>query len=58
MYTYKIWCKKKTKYITNGNWGRASYDCFPESSVRNIAGRILGKGNYEVHKFKLERVEE
>jgi hypothetical protein len=58
MYTYKIWDIKEKCYITNGNYGRATYDCYPESAVKQIAGRLCGKGNYEVHKFKLERVYE
>lgn len=56
-FAYKIWDVKESEYITNGNFGRASYDCFPEKSVARIAGRLLGKGNYEIHKFKLKRVE-
>lgn len=59
MFTYKIWDIAKKEYIANGKrWdsARAPYDCFPEGSVAKIAGRLLGKGNYEIHKFKLERV--
>lgn len=52
-YTYKIWDKVLMKYVENGNYDRASYDCFPEKSVKQIAGRICGKGNYEIHRFNL-----
>lgn len=57
MFTYKIWNIKHKRYETNGNWQRAKYDCFPEESVKKIAGRLCGKGNYQIQKFKLERVE-
>ena len=57
MYTYKIWNIKERCYVINGNYSRrqsrAKYDCFPEKSVKQIAGRLCGKGNYEIHKFKL-----
>lgn len=58
MYTWKIWDIKKKRYVSNGggySTARAPYDCFPEKSVTKIAGRLLGKGNYEVHKFLLQR---
>jgi len=58
MFTYKIWDKKEKVYDSNGNYGRAAYDCFPAKSAAKIAGRRLGAGNYEIHKFKLERVHE
>ena len=59
MFTYKIWNIKEQKYMDNAgaSTARAAYDCFPEKAVKQIAGRLCGKGNYEVQRFKLERSE-
>lgn len=60
MFTFKIWDIKNAQYISNGarfDSARAPYDCFPEQSVKKVAGRLLGKGNYEIHRFRLIRDE-
>lgn len=60
MFTFKIWDIKNAHYISNSarfDSARAPYDCFPEKSVKKIAGRLLGKGNYEIHRFRLIRDE-
>jgi hypothetical protein len=55
MKTYKIWNIDTQSYVSNGNFERAAYDCFPEKSVKQIAGRLCGPGNYEIHEYRLKK---
>ena len=56
MRTFKIWDVVKKCYKTRyapGSAAQSTWDTL--STAKQIAGRLLGKGMYEIHTFKLER---
>lgn len=55
MRCYRIWNKDAKRYMRKGEgrFARSMYE--KESTAKSLATRLLGKGAYEIHCFRLER---